>query len=47
MYDSRSKTMRRTGAWCIAMGVTILTIGIAIGVGSIVAGGTLLRKSAR
>ena len=47
MYDMRSKTMRKAGAWCIAMGATVLTIGIAVGVGTIIAGGMLLKKSAR
>ena len=47
MFDNRGKTMTRTGAWCLTMGIVILTVGVAVGVGSIVAGGTLIKKAAR
>ena len=39
------KALRRAGAWNIVMGVVALAAGISIGVGCLVAGGSVLRNS--
>ena len=36
--------MKNTGAFSIVMGIVILAVGIAVGVGSIVSGALLLRR---
>lgn len=41
----QSRTMRRVGGWCITMGIITLTVGITIGVGTIIAGGDLLKNA--
>ena len=38
VIEKQSKTMRRAGAFSIAMGVVTIAVGIACGVGSIVNG---------
>ncbi len=38
------KTMQRTGACSIAIGIIILVIGLTVGVMSIICGGILLRR---
>ena len=38
------KTMQRTGACCLAVGVVILTAGITVGVCSIISGAILLKR---
>ncbi len=43
--DKRSKTMRRAGAFSIAMGAVTLVTGVAIGVLSVVNGATLRSKA--
>ena len=43
--DTRSKTMRRAGAFSIAMGVVTLVTGVTVGVLSIVNGSTLRGKA--
>ena len=39
--EKQSKTMRRVGAFNIAMGVVTIVTGVACGVGSIICGGKL------
>lgn len=43
--DKRAKTMRRTGAFNIAMGVVAIVCGVTVGVGNIVCGGKLRSKA--
>lgn len=43
--DKARKTMRRSGAWAIAMGCVAATAGVAVGVGCIVMGAQLLHNS--
>ena len=43
MNEKIYNTMKQVGAWNIAFGVVIITIGVAIGVMQIVHGGKLLR----
>ncbi len=38
------KTMRNTGAGCIAVGIIIAVIGLAVGIISIVNGALLLKR---
>lgn len=44
MSEKVYKTMKRTGAFSIAMGIVILVTSLAIGVGSIVNGALLLKR---
>ncbi len=44
--SKQAKTMRRVGAFNIAMGVVTIVVGVACGVGSIV-GGAKLRSRAK
>lgn len=39
--EKQSKTMRRVGAFNIAMGIVTIATGVACGVGSIICGGKL------
>ncbi len=45
--EAKKSTMRKVGGWSIAMGTIILTVGVAVGVGCVVAGGSLLKASAK
>lgn len=45
MSDKSYRAMRRAAGWNIAAGVSTLVVGIAVGVGCIVAGGMLLSRS--
>ncbi len=42
MYEE--VTARNAGAWCIVFGVVSITVGLAVGIGCLVAGGKLLSK---
>jgi hypothetical protein len=39
------RTMRRVGGWCITLGIITLTVGVTVGIGTIIAGGDLLKHS--
>ncbi len=41
----QNKTMRRVGGWCVALGIITLSVGVCVGIGSIVAGGDLLKNA--
>ena len=41
----QKRTMKRTGAWCLVMGITAVAVGVAVGVGNILCGADLLSKS--
>lgn len=43
MNEKAYKTMSHIGGWNIALGVIVLTVGLAVGVGSIVTGAKLLK----
>ncbi len=43
--EKQAKTMRRVGAFNIAMGIVAIAVGVACGVGSIIGGAKLRSKS--
>lgn len=45
MSDKSYRAMRRAGGWNIVMGIATLVTGVSIGIGCLVAGGSLLRNS--
>lgn len=47
MEEKIYKTMGRSGAWNIAVGVVLIVIGLAAGVISIVNGAKLIRDKSR
>lgn len=47
MNENAYKAMKGAGAFSIAMGVTILVVGIAVGVGNIVTGAILLNRKSQ
>lgn len=38
------KTMQRTGAFSIVIGIVVLITGLTVGIGSIICGGLLLKR---
>lgn len=44
MKEKIYKTMTRSGAWCLAVGIVVLVTGVAAGVLMIVNGANLLKK---
>ena len=38
------KTMQRTGAFSIVIGIVVLITGLTVGIGSIICGGLLLKS---
>ena len=44
MNEKVYQTMKHTGGFSIAMGIVILIVGLAVGVGSIVSGALLLKR---
>lgn len=44
MGEKVYKTMNCAGAWCIAMGIISLVVGVSIGIGCLVSGGALLKN---
>lgn len=44
MNENAYKTMNGAGAFSIAMGIVLLVVGIAVGVGNIITGAALLRR---
>lgn len=45
MSDKSYRAMRRAGGWNIVMGITTIVTGLSVGIGCLVAGGSLLRNS--
>lgn len=43
MNEKAYKTMSKIGGWNIALGVISVVIGVAVGIGSILAGARLLK----
>ena len=44
MNEKVYKTMGRTGAFSIAMGIVVMAVGLAVGIGSVICGASLLGR---
>lgn len=43
MNEKAYKTMSITGVWSIVFGTIIIVVGLAVGIGSLITGGKLLK----